>query len=339
MKRRILFWLTVLVLAIMLSGCGNPVKTEEALLEDLSRNSDFSMVEGSQITEFSIVKRLTDKDSKTDSVYVSLLIDHPNATASRAYVMNYTLYNDGWHLDNIERYDGDEVDWTVTPKNPPSNEQIMDAVIAYSNAQIDAAYENQLIPSELRHIYFFEEGKYATSISPWSPFSGEQVVVYDVTTNRVFNYATVCEEQLVAFEFYSSTFSWELNTIEINYTSGTWHLSGLWGASNRTEDFYLSLLVDNTSSENNPYTLFECGVVSDGDYIYDDTNVYFPTSQKITSGYVQLGDIMWSPVYMQVFISADMIICIDKFSGTQFTLEPLALDSYPAALDSTGILD
>lgn len=78
--------------------------------------------------------------------------------------MYYTRYNEGWLLDSIEAYYGDEAKWEVMPKRVPTNEQIMEALIARSNEQIKASYEHYNYHEELEDVYFFEEGKYFSEI-------------------------------------------------------------------------------------------------------------------------------------------------------------------------------
>ena len=87
MKRKMLIFITAILIAVLFAGCGNKVKNEEDLLVDLVADSSFYMVEGSEVTELSIIKRLTDEENKTDKVYVSINIDHEAATATQAYIM------------------------------------------------------------------------------------------------------------------------------------------------------------------------------------------------------------------------------------------------------------
>ena len=139
--KKIRMILTMLLLMISLVGCVKSVKAEKELLEDLVSSSEFNMVEGGNASELSIIKRLTDQENREDTVYVKINIEHENATATEAYIMHYTCYNDGWRLDSIENYYGDEVEWKIVPNRIPTNEEIMEELIANSNRQIELRYE------------------------------------------------------------------------------------------------------------------------------------------------------------------------------------------------------
>lgn len=344
MKRKVLFLIAAFLLAVICSGCGNSVKTEGELKKDLTAHSGFFMVDGSEVSELSIIKRLTDEDNKTDTVYVSILIDHPNATENRAYVMNYTLYNEGWILDDVEDYFGDEAVWNISPKGAPSNEQIMEELIAYSNSQIDLEYANYLtLPEELTHTYFFEDGKYATKIYSGSfPYPTEYSCT--VETDRVFNYAKVYVKQQLYFSFNEFSYEWYLTYDEILsldhgldfYIDGTWQdpLSGAtiwfyessaWGSGQRFDGI--------------PYSDFyaECSI--SGKKYTDEFVMLCPTTQRIDTALTTLGDVVFAPINVSIWISPDQLWCYDWFTEQIYELVPIKLDSYPSKLEVTGIID
>lgn len=111
--KKILVTMVMLVMAISLVGCGKSVKAEKELLEDLVANSEFHMVEDSTASSLTVIKRLTDQENRKDTVYAEISIEHENASATQAYIMHYTCYNDGWRLDSIEQYYGEEVEWKL----------------------------------------------------------------------------------------------------------------------------------------------------------------------------------------------------------------------------------
>lgn len=334
MKRKMLIFITAILIAVLFAGCGNKVKNEEDLLVDLVADSSFYMVEGSEVTELSIIKRLTDEENKTDKVYVSINIDHEAATATQAYIMYYTCYNEGWLLDDIEEYYGDEVEWTTVPKGAPTNEQIMEALIAYSNSQIDASYADQYISEELTHTYFFEEGKYATTIYT-GEFIAESEYKCIVETERVFEYIEVSETQLLRFAFDYYTYEWYLYDDEILWIYGRPYIDGTWlvPTSGATIQF------DFTRGGPGTHTEYDAVCSIDDEILEYSFRLPIPSTKSIDASWDNIGDIIWGPVSLYIEVAPDMIWCYDNLFEYGFPLEPIELEDEPTALETTGIVD
>ena len=339
MKRRMLFLLAVL-LTVVLAGCGNAVKDEQELMEDLNSTCRIFMVEGSQVTELSIIKRLTDKDNRTDKVYVSILIDHSNATESRAYVMNYTLYNDGWMLDDVEDYYGDEAVWKVSPKGAPTNEQVMAALIAYSNAQIDAAYAEQYQSDKIPHLYFFEEGKYVSKIYI-GEFISEVQYTCMVETMRAFNYALVSEIETLYFLFDDFSYAWELYDADVILDGGSWNFKGEWYSPLHDLTLDVTKFYDSFDFDKNVQTKgFECRIAYDGEYLVFYPILYYPTSSMIYINHVffEDGTGIFKNSICHLLVTPDTIIC-DTYRHDFCELEPIGFYESIPPLDRTGIID
>ena len=336
MKRKILMLITVILIIALCTGCGKIVKNEEELLTDLIADSSFYMVEGSEVTELSIIKRLTDVENKTDKVYVSINIEHEAATATQAYIMYYTCYNEGWLLDDIEEYYGDEVEWTTVPKGAPTNEQIMEALINYSNSQIDASYADQFISEELTHTYFFEEGKYYTEI-----YSGDMVSESEyscfVTTYRNFDYMEVREKQLLRFMFDYYSYEWYLYDDEIIWIHGDAYIDGTWRVP--TNGATLQFEMSYGSYGPDAYAEYDAVCTIDGETLEYSFTLPFPSTRSIDASSSNIGDVIWDPVCLSIEIAPDMTWCYDWFYEYSFELEPIELDGAPSALESTGIVD
>lgn len=336
MKRKIIMLITVILIIALCTGCGKKVKNEEELLADLIADSSFYMVEGSEVSDLSVIKRLTDEDNKTDKVYVSINIDHEAATATQAYIMDYTCYNEGWLLDDIEEYYGDEVEWTTVPKGVPTNEQIMEALIVYSNSQIDASYADQYISEELTHTYFFEEGKYYTEI-----YSGDMVSESEyscfVRTYRNFDYMEVREEQLLRFVFDYYSYEWYLYDDEIIWIHGDTYIDGTWRVP--TNGATLQFDMNMGSYGPDAYVEYDAVCTIDDEIIGYSFRLPLPSTKSIDASWDNIGDIIWGPVSLYIEVAPDMIWCYDNFYDYGFELEPIDLDGTPSALESTGIVD
>lgn len=110
---RILF---VLVLFLALTGCSGPsVRTEAEIMEDLQNHSSFYSAQPVEITNIEILKRQTDQDDKIDTVYATIEASNDSIQCSLSYELTYGLYDQGWILDNVARYDGEESSWSIVP--------------------------------------------------------------------------------------------------------------------------------------------------------------------------------------------------------------------------------
>lgn len=337
MKRKIVMIIMVMIITALCVGCGNGVKTEKELLIDLTAASSFYMAEGSEVSELSIIKRLTDQDNKTDKVYVSITIDHEAATATQAYIMNYTCYNEGWLLDNIEGYYGDEIEWRTVPKAPPTNEIIMEELIARSNYQIDTSYQDQFTSKELKHIYFFEEGKYSTEIYSGDMLLEELVYTCIVKTDRAFENMNVSETQLLRFMFDEYTFEWYLYDDEIIWIHGDSYIDGLWYVPTNGANIQFEM----TSGSYGPNAFAEYNMIctTGNKKLEESFKLPFPTTQSIDPSWCSIGEVTWGPVHMYIEVSPDMVWCYDSFCEYSFELEPIELYDNPLELEMTGIVD
>lgn len=333
MKRKMLLLISTFLIIVGLAGCGDSLKMEPELLTDLSAEPGFYVVEGSEVTELSIIKRLTDEVNKTDKVYVCVRIDHPAATATKAYVMNYTRYNEGWLLDGIEEYHGKEVEWTTVPKQAPTSERIMEELISFSNYQIDTDYAEWNPDGEFPRYDFFEEGKYATTV-----YTGDFIsdIQYDcvVETERVFEYVTVEETQLLHFTFDSYNFEWYLSAEEIVRLTGDWHLAGQWNTPYYGESISFDFIhgyYGTGAYENFNGTWFYADAVEDF-----EVELSFPTTRSMPWEYIRIGN--W-PMELYISVFPGKLWCVDWNHDREFVLTPAVLDDPPEALETVGIID
>ncbi len=120
MKKAILL-LFALTLILALAGCSPDPASEDAMMKDIAEHLDNPSGEA-QVTALEVIKRQTDKDAKSDLVYVEVTYDTPAATRVERYKLTYGLYNEGWILDETEPYEQSK--WTATPLAGPESRQI-----------------------------------------------------------------------------------------------------------------------------------------------------------------------------------------------------------------------
>lgn len=89
-----------LVLIVFLCGCSPQAKSENEILQDIAKK-DPTFAEYDLIVEsHTISKRQTNKDQKTDYVWITVYATCPEFSYTADYTLEYVLYNDGWLLED-----------------------------------------------------------------------------------------------------------------------------------------------------------------------------------------------------------------------------------------------
>lgn len=120
------------VLLFLLSGCSSSAKSENSVAEDLQSDSRFFAIEEITITDFTIEKRLTIKEDRVDTVWITVTASNENISCTLSYIMTYHLYNSGWILDEVDRdYEGT---WVVEPQHRVSDDIIQENINMYTSS-------------------------------------------------------------------------------------------------------------------------------------------------------------------------------------------------------------
>ena len=143
LKRKV--WKAAVIGLLMcgMTGCGVKEKTEEEIRAELQAHAGFGMGKDVTIEEFAVIKRQTDKDDKTDKVFVEVTAGNEELEFTTSYGLEYGLYDSGWILDNV--YESTLVETTVTPKQGPSDTE----AIAVSAGIVDDFSEYSFVSEEL----------------------------------------------------------------------------------------------------------------------------------------------------------------------------------------------
>lgn|GEM_PF-5331876 len=218
----------------VLAGCGSKAKSEQAIKEDLLNSPNFRMCEGSVVTNFSIVNRITEDDIGEDTVYVLVDLENEKFMERQTYKMDYTRYNDGWKLDVVEPYQDYENPTMAKVKNNPDENTIIDLLITRSNSEIDDyQYEHHFGKA---NTYFFEDGKYTYTIEEANLDADNNLFDCKVTVNREFDLVDVTETDYLQLRFMTASdyeyWNWIIEKKEILSLSNKWKLKGAWSNSN-----------------------------------------------------------------------------------------------------------
>lgn len=250
MKRKLIcFFAFVLLALILLHGCSG-TKNETELMEDLQSSDAFSLPDGLEAENLSIIKRLT--DDKTDKVYVQIDVQNASFFQTRAYVMDYTCYNEGWMLDNVEEYWENEF-WVVIPKVEPEETLVLEELIEWSNASIQSGYDWSSVVSSVQCPMFFEEGKYTVDFSEKQLKNNSYECLVSVT--RPFDYVISYEDILLTLTIDPYCYNWELVSAESVDLSADQCIARSWQSRNGDAIYFSDL-----KGRNNTYTLSSASV-------------------------------------------------------------------------------
>lgn len=167
--------LLLLILCALLSGCGKAAKGEKAIIQDLQEHPFFVNRTSldAKINDYEVIKRQTDKNNKSDVIYLSINASNDVALWECGCVMTYGLYDEGWILDDVQLYN--EMPWVVTPR-----QGVSDAVLqayfdslkrsqGYSSVEIvgrdtslepNTGYDEVTYEVTMDHLYATEKRKY-----------------------------------------------------------------------------------------------------------------------------------------------------------------------------------
>ncbi len=129
-RRTIIPMLAIVLILCLLCGCTPELRAEDGVKSDLSSSSVFQQYfdDEQSITDFIVTKRQTDTDNKADTVWVEVWAENEEKSADLSFIMQYTLYNDGWLLENVA--ENRESQWEFTPESGPSEDLISSTIPA-----------------------------------------------------------------------------------------------------------------------------------------------------------------------------------------------------------------
>lgn len=116
------------MLLLLLAGCSATSRTasESTLEQDLVSSEAFhyfAQKPNTTVSGLEIIKRQTDVEAKTDRVWVEASLSSDMFEGKASYIMDYSLYNDGWHLENVESDDASA--WSFTALRGLTEEELL----------------------------------------------------------------------------------------------------------------------------------------------------------------------------------------------------------------------
>lgn len=132
MKRRMAILLLGLGTLLVLTGCGGPKPADEKQLQaDVEAYEGYASW-GAETKDLEVVKRQTNEDAGTDTVWVTVTGETESCTVTRSFQMEYELYNDGWMLEDIFPWENEQRPDAAAPLRGLTEEEAI--------AQIEGSY-------------------------------------------------------------------------------------------------------------------------------------------------------------------------------------------------------
>lgn len=119
MKKKFCAIVLLLFIISLLSGCSaqQQPKSESDIVADITANDAFFSDYGLEVSEYTILSRRTSTERMTDEVEVEVHSECESFTYESNYVLSYSLYDDGWALDDCQK---GETSWAATESVPQS---------------------------------------------------------------------------------------------------------------------------------------------------------------------------------------------------------------------------
>jgi len=198
------------------------VKDDDDCLSQISSNYEY------KFSDFEIEKRQTSAENKTDTIYVNATLSSTDEVIkySGNFVINYSLYNDGWKLDEISV---ESLEYAPLQSTEFTIEQL-------ANALESCDYKNATNINVTNHKDDLENG----------------FIYYYLTATCEYTYVT--EYIDVDMTFYFCEDGWSSSNVyisEINASESNWHIAGKFCNPNSTDDLILGVdgSVDTLSIE------------------------------------------------------------------------------------------
>lgn len=119
MKKKIYAILLLLFIISLLSGCSaqKKPKSESDIVADITANDTLFADCGLEVSDYTILSRRTSTERMTDEVEVEVHSECESFTYQANYTVNYSLYDDGWALDDCQK---GNASWVAAESVPQS---------------------------------------------------------------------------------------------------------------------------------------------------------------------------------------------------------------------------
>ena len=193
MNKKNIIFLLLLLCCFTFIGC-KPTKSANDIAKDIIKHElDFDLYKLS-FKSAEINKRQTNKNQKTDYIWITVTSENDEFTYVGKYKAEYVLYNSGWEIE-----DYDVLSTEIIPNSEPSEDEIKDAMSDYKNWEI--------VDKE----------------------KGDLSITYSLTATSKTEYDLSCEDTVILdFTYNLSSKKWTFKNLSAETVNSTPKLMGEW---------------------------------------------------------------------------------------------------------------
>lgn len=230
MKRRTFCLLIFLLLFMVLPGCGNSVKNEKELIEDVGEEITVLFLDNERIQlhveNLTIERRKTEKD--IDQVYCKIEMSNKNLSVTSYQVMTYSRFNGNeWHLISTTPYEMDNI---VIVK--PTSVMFDNVINTIQNTN------NQL-------------ANFRSLINDYTIVCSENIVTYEFEISRQAGIMNMSGTVLVKSELYGDRMDgyYMYTSVDDSDLMVKWNVEGTWTGRVGISDHEVTITVNKLTSD------------------------------------------------------------------------------------------
>ncbi len=287
MKKKFCAIVLLLFIISLLSGCSaqKKPKSESDIVADITANDTLFSDYDLEVSEYTILSRRTSTEKMTDEVEVEVHSECESFTYESNYVLSYSLYDDGWALDNCQKGDAS---WTAVESVPQSEAD-------------DAARQH-----------------YGDDVTFISRDDSENASDICYSANISEGYAIVQHTVLLRY-YFSPEHGWDYEITDQPTDSVTWDILGEW----YYDDGSSNIWIDIKSVDDETITMeYDMNCSNLGYFGSTRTTGNFTSNGVVTLAYEWLrkGDHQFPDPYAAYLMipDANRELYIDNISGIEF---------------------
>lgn len=255
--------------------------TSEKLQEQFCRDGEiFQIYPDLHITHFEITDRRTNTQGGTDLVTCAVSAENHSFSYSAFVTMSFTLYDQGWLLENMDSYEE-----AYCPLNCTITQDMADGLAATLDYDEAVPVGNDISLEDGRAYFYYDTKEYE-------------------------GYWEIDSYLMLIYEFTPET-GWAFKEEDLTTDSEHWNLNklcGTWRTEKAGMDGYFEMTIENIDSDH--------GIVS-GSYSCDINDIGLTQRlQRDEAGDFSFGDDWWYLVGGSIF--QRFRIEIDKYNGVVF---------------------
>lgn len=251
----------VIMITVVLDSCSNNKGvSDRTLITDLESYEESPVFSCYNMTvdDIEVIKRQTLPEQQKDSVWVKVSCSNDKAKGIMYFLMKYTLYNDGFLINDISEYNRSK--WKFTPVKGLSNEEVESLLHDYNMRNIENSpswfgdydtWEIEIISNEFETIDYLE-------------YYSDSSVFVEYKQTKSFDSCDVTQIKTGELCFNNTISDWDIggewfvvDTEIEESTTHSWDIEGLW--KDEANEWSLTI----SKAEGNSYS-FDVEYTGDG---------------------------------------------------------------------------